>query len=387
MKKKILSVFLAVLMLVLMLPVQAMAVEYPEGDTNKNGTVEVTFTISDGTDNFYLAKNQENLFNRVLNVPYFDIALYGLEEYYYNPDCYTGGSQGAGTKETAEGVVTTMHVFIYATEMFMLDVPAEDLGKGKHNEELFEYISWTQGAGSSFMKFWNGSTNLNYYLDYQFPLGREGWGSTSDQQALHDGSNVSVHLIVDEFVMGSQYAFFENAEGVRDFGEISEGDAMTLTLYTTAGSGYGGATTFAILPETAVYFINKNDYAGQPITEWTKLGTTAADGTIKVPSDLAAGTYYFSSMGEVVGSNERGPAAYILKVKRAAGNYTFGDVNGDGKINSSDAVLVLQSTAGTLGEAEFIEGAADVNGDGKVNSSDAVLILQLTAGTITEFPV
>ena len=69
-----------------------------------------------------------------------------------------------------------------------------------------------------------------------------------------------------------------------------------------------------------------------------------------------------------------------MKKKKASKDKKYSDRQTTGD-------LILQSTAGTLGEAEFIEGAADVNGDGKVNSSDAVLILQLTAGTITEFPV
>ena len=55
------------------------------------------------------------------------------------------------------------------------------------------------------------------------------------------------------------------------------------------------------------------------------------------------------------------------------------------KVNSTDAVLVLQYEAGILGDVEFDETAADVNNDGKVNSTDSVLILQFEAKLITEF--
>ena len=52
-----------------------------------------------------------------------------------------------------------------------------------------------------------------------------------------------------------------------------------------------------------------------------------------------------------------------------------GDVNGDGKVNSDDAVVILQKLVG-LPVEKYIEAAADYNGDGKSNSDDAVAILQ-----------
>ena len=62
--------------------------------------------------------------------------------------------------------------------------------------------------------------------------------------------------------------------------------------------------------------------------------------------------------------------------------YTLGDVNSDGKINSVDAVLILQSYVGLI---ELDLGPADVNFDGKINSVDAVKVLQYYVGLITSF--
>lgn len=56
----------------------------------------------------------------------------------------------------------------------------------------------------------------------------------------------------------------------------------------------------------------------------------------------------------------------------------LGDVNGDGKVNMRDAVLLRQYVAGW--DVEMITDTADANGDGKVNIRDAVLLRQYVAG-------
>lgn len=62
-----------------------------------------------------------------------------------------------------------------------------------------------------------------------------------------------------------------------------------------------------------------------------------------------------------------------------------GDVNQDGKVNLTDAKLVMQHYNG----ARTLDGQgkknADVNGDGKVNLTDAKLIMKYYNGKITEF--
>lgn len=65
----------------------------------------------------------------------------------------------------------------------------------------------------------------------------------------------------------------------------------------------------------------------------------------------------------------------------------YGDINCDGKINSSDALMVLMhSTKSRVLTGDSLK-AADVSGDGKVNSSDALLILNYSVGRINVFPV
>ena len=55
-----------------------------------------------------------------------------------------------------------------------------------------------------------------------------------------------------------------------------------------------------------------------------------------------------------------------------------GDVNGDGKVNSRDALAIIKYAAGQ--DVKINLANADVNADGKVNSRDALAIIKYAAG-------
>lgn len=65
--------------------------------------------------------------------------------------------------------------------------------------------------------------------------------------------------------------------------------------------------------------------------------------------------------------------------------FLAGDANCDGSINSIDASLVLQQSAGLLATVSCAS-EADVNGDGVLDSLDAALLLQHDAGLLAELP-
>lgn len=67
--------------------------------------------------------------------------------------------------------------------------------------------------------------------------------------------------------------------------------------------------------------------------------------------------------------------------------YAYGDINRDGKVNSSDARLAIQAATGivTLDEEQTMLG--DVTGDGYINSSDSSAILKYAAGILDHFEV
>ncbi len=61
-----------------------------------------------------------------------------------------------------------------------------------------------------------------------------------------------------------------------------------------------------------------------------------------------------------------------------------GDINGDGKVNNQDAILLFRYVAGW--NIQVIEKVLDVTGDGKVNNQDAIFLFRYAAGWDIELP-
>ena len=68
-------------------------------------------------------------------------------------------------------------------------------------------------------------------------------------------------------------------------------------------------------------------------------------------------------------------------------NCAIGDVDGDGYISASDALLVIQSMTDKDLLFENQKLHADVNKDGKVDSSDALILLRYSVGEIHTIPL
>ena len=64
----------------------------------------------------------------------------------------------------------------------------------------------------------------------------------------------------------------------------------------------------------------------------------------------------------------------------------YGDPNGDGNVNSADALEVLKAVVGKIALNDFQKEAADVNDDGKIGADDALMILQYVVGKVKTFP-
>lgn len=71
-----------------------------------------------------------------------------------------------------------------------------------------------------------------------------------------------------------------------------------------------------------------------------------------------------------------------LKVAVVEGSLALGDVTKDGKVNSADAMLLLQYVAGLASFDDTQKRVGNVTG-GVINSADAMLLLQYVAGLAT----
>lgn len=100
----------------------------------------------------------------------------------------------------------------------------------------------------------------------------------------------------------------------------------------------------------------------------------------KIMADFVVGKDLVVSEIKAVATGESLKTSYSASVSNI---YTFalmGDVNGDGKVNSADALCVLRHAV----SLDVIKGvnflAADLDGNKKVNSADALVILRLAVG-------
>lgn len=355
-----------------------------QGVKSESSDAKVTVYLNVTKDSKFVTKKDTVMALTELNVPYFDLAAYGLQNLYYNPDCYQGTQeeQKPGTAETAKHQVTMLHAMIYATEVYCYDVAEAEAGKGylktnvwdkKDENSMFDISG---DAGSSYITdFWGFGTNMNYYLNYEYPLGRPGWGATCDQILLKEQDIISIrynpYTGTDD---GTFYHFGESG----DFSyTVPKGSSLTLKLYETVGNSSTYETEHTLAGEGNKIYLTSQ--VPGSLTEETPVGTTNAKGEVTIDTaSLQAGTYYVTTASH-------DPAVAILKIQEAELSAEKGDANGDGKINATDASMILRYAAGLLEDASFDRTAADVNGDGTVNATDASLILRYAAGLIQEF--
>ena len=175
----------------------------------------------------------------------------------------------------------------------------------------------------------------------------------------------------------SLYEDSVGADGYR--GDISGGtvtvEAAAVTGATVSGTvkSYGGAS------EVVTVTLTKQGETTPAFTD-TLTGNSAAYKFENVP----AGTYTLKV-------EKKGHAPWTEEVTVNTDNitdksvqlYKMGDVNKDGKVNSTDALWVRQSSAGGRVLDAYQKILADLNRDGKVNSTDALWIRQISAGSRT----
>lgn len=205
----------------------------------------------------------------------------------------------------------------------------------------------------------------------------------------------------------------DSAGGLDFYGtlEMSAGESVVLSADDLQGNG-----TFSLVVATPVtattmtaslwkdhyyakngdtYYVDLNDmlYAAPVVVFGDTLGaepegydfTLESDGSL-LRSVYGDGELLVAKVGTstITFESESGLSHTITVV--VTDGRILGDVNGDTKVDSTDARMTLQYFVGSLDADDLALSAADVNGDGNVDSTDARLILQHFVGSITEFP-
>lgn len=100
---------------------------------------------------------------------------------------------------------------------------------------------------------------------------------------------------------------------------------------------------------------------------------------------------YYSPAGGEFKLGENTIEVYFMENMNVYGTYKInivekaeikGDVNSDMKVNSSDALLVLQHSVESITLTAAQQKLADMNSDKNINSMDALMILQKSVGSI-----
>ena len=376
--------------------------------TVKNVTTDLVITVEGATKKVlkpvtvYFSFSHDDTFEsceqsgqtvalKKVTVPYFDLALYGLEDFYFASEDYgpasgdpTGGPGSAldpGTKEFAYGKITMLHLFLYATEVYYLGIDPADAGKGYLADNGImgtDIFSYSGSTGSIFLQnIWKYDLNLNYYLNYEYPLASAGWGSTCDQILLREGDIVTLGHFSDWSFFNDTTSIFNYI--VADKTDPVQGDKIKLELYHAGADMYGSYNTAHTLIDysPSVYCTPVNDIVSGDVTTWQYVGNAEADGSLVVDtSKLAPGEYIFALAGQP-GKENSGvicstPGGIRLTIHEKP--VVKGDLNGDGVINSTDVMALFNA----INSGDDLDATvADVNGDGVIDARDVMALYNI----------
>jgi len=296
---------------------------------------------------------------------------------------YIGDIGSATIKSTATSldIVTTADVAAgddiiigYATDpAFNLELDVSDTA-GNTYEQAALAVNWENGRSYIFAAY-----NVN---------------------ALPSGSTISISFVsADTDPPVARAAVASVFRGLADVDALDQSlgnptiDAQTTASGTTATVGPTGTTDQA--NELVVGVITTigpvEDAAGtwdNSFTNGQRVGTTGgvADTNVTVSmgylTDAAIGEY----TAQKSGITDRLWAASIATFRVEEQDRIIGDANGNGIVNSTDALIVLTYDAG-LPVTDPIDDCSDVNSDESVNSTDALIILTYDAGLPVSFPV
>ena len=337
---------------------------YAHWTLTRPSTVERTKTVysSLSRDGEYLTGNdadQTMLAAVPVEITWFDLADYGLEE-------FSVKSNGKVVEQP-----TMLHLLIRMVEQYRLN------GKTAANNTNELTVGGSFGS-MFFTKFWDGTSNLTYYLNHTYAQMKPGIGATADYMTLENGDFIEVGLYSDPNYWESSecgYAYLAKPDGTAvDRLELTAREAQTLVLHRAGADMRSGTPQDATLKNTKVYVTSDLSEADTDVTKWTELGTTNANAELTV-SFRKPGTYYVAAAG----SSVSGPGVCVITVAADAVSdveATIDQLPDAGDITTADAEQIKAARAAY----DALTGAqqAQVNNLDRLTEAEATLAARRT---------
>ena len=269
---------------------------------------EVTVYVTISNDGVPLkGRDGTVLCHKAITVPYFDLANYGLEEFYRY---HTENGEGKYIDENIVQRPTGLHLYLYLLERYFIGLPDEECCKGKYDRDKlasfklgedvcymdetpaytadsFAALTITGSPTSLYMaNFWGHDENLMYYRNHCFPYMSPGWGSTSDYIVLSDGDTWDVAMFTNWSFWSSGGAFT-----CFDKDAYNARPGMEMTISSQAyGTTFEGSDFYP--------FSNLDVFLYNDKWEQIEQYKEAADGksTFSFTAPTEEGTYYLVGM-------------------------------------------------------------------------------------------
>lgn len=239
------------------------------------------------------------------------------------------------------------------------------------------YTGYNASTGKYFYDYVDMDSLVKVFLLQELSLNCDGFISSVYFYKDADGKMFAGPIWDQDMTFGTGWTK-TNAADIKDYHYLAKA-LIQIPAFKTAVAEYY-SSTFA--PAVREWLGNNGTIAHQynllkdsaamnyKLWDFIRIGDPKADGHIW------QGASYESVVADMTSWID---ARLSVMDKRFAQQTTLvGDVNGDGKVNSDDAVCILRYLAGYDVGVKIENG--DVNGDGKVNSDDAVCILRNLAG-------
>ena len=297
--------------------------QYSYDETAKS-SVTVYVTISN--DGYPIsAVDGTVMANLKVTVPYFDLDLYGLGDYYRYG---TASGTGPYTNTTIIQRPTGLHLYLYLLERYYMGLDESKCCLGTSgvleyaDETLVNYMNgdaaydsegkralMTSGGPTSIymVNFWGHDENLMYFRNHCYPLMGPGWGSTSDYILLSDGDAWDVGMFSNwSFNRTGKFTCFDkNVYNAEPGASVS---VSTLSWGTTSA-----ATKFETVTGLDIGLYNSD-------WELVKELPYTSGNTITFAAPETAGTYYLLGLDDDMmdaQSADTAPAAARLVVGTA----------------------------------------------------------------------